>query len=147
MKNTFKNIYLKQVVKISGSVNGKHNIIQDQLITDIVERVRHNIATIQANGLIELYYQGSLVKQLVVLESMVTLEDIENGKQVTIAVTDDTTDEYTIDELRLISARSGYDGSGGSATYSIYTLATTVTKTSSDILHITWQLQFVRGGS
>ena len=137
-------ICITQMVKINGLVNGKHNTIQNQLLTDIAERVRHNIATIQANGLIELYYQSSLVKQLVVLESQVTLEDIENGKQVTIAVTDDTTDEYTIDELRLISARSGYDGSGGSATYSIYTLATPVTKNAGDILHITWQLQFVR---
>jgi len=147
MGNMFKTICLKQVVKINGLVNGKHNEIQDQLITDIAERVYNNLATPQVNGRIELYSGGSLVKQLIVTVANLSIEDITNGKQVSISVADDSADEYQVDELRLYSAVSGYDGSGTSALYSVYTLETPVSKASNQVLYIKWQLQFVKGGA
>jgi len=141
-----KLIYVKQLVKIDGYLNDKHNEIQLQLLTDIAERIRHNLATETVNGKVELYYTGVLQKSLDITVNDVTVEDITNGKKVVIQITDTTTDEYQVDELRLYSAVSGYDGSGTSALYSVYTLETPITKPSAQALTITWEIQFVKGG-
>jgi len=142
-----KNICVRQIVKIDGLVGDRHNEIQLQMITDIAERIRHNIATETANGKVELYYTGVLQKTIDITVSNVTVENITNGKQVVIQIVDSSPDEYQIDELRLYSAVSGYDGSGSSALYSVYTLDTPITKTADQALNIKWIIQFVKGGA
>jgi len=142
-----KTICIRQVVEIFGKVSDKHNDIQPQLITDIAERIRNNLATPTAKGEIILLYSGAVQKTLYIEPANVTVESIENGKSVVIQVTDTSTDEYNIDQLQLFSAVSGYDGSGSSALYSIYTLTTPIAKPSDQALAIKWEIQFVKGGS
>lgn len=137
-----KHLIIKQTIRISGKVGGKKNTIQTELITDCAERIKNNIATPTQNGLIELYYGGSLVKSIPITQANVSISDISGGKEITISVQDESTDAYDVDELHLVSAVSGYDGSGDSVTYSIFTLAEPDSKTAEQIYLITWKLDF-----
>jgi len=137
-KRRVKHIIIREVIRIKGKVGGRKNTIQAQMLTDMAERIKNNLATPAVNGRVELYYGGSLVKSIPVTQADIALSDIAGGKELTIQVQDTSTDAYDVDELHLISAVSGYDGSGGSAVYSIYTLEAPDSKSAEQIYIITW---------
>lgn len=131
-------------VGVWGEVRKKLNTIQLVLFDDIAFRIKNNLATPTANGSIDLYMNGSLVKSLPFTPDNITDEELANGRSVKVTVQDLTTETYEFNEMRLHSAVSGYDGSGSGVDYAIITYTETQTKPSDQALIIEWTLNFVR---
>jgi len=144
-------VIIEEKCQVKGRVNDKKNTLTDECLNDIVNSIYYNLCYIYtagvgdspAQGNIELYSGETLVKSLPFTPDNVTIEDITDGKRINIEVLDTSTDEYTFDNLKLLTASSGYRMQNPPAYYATANVTAT-TKPADKSLRVVWRISVTK---
>jgi len=149
MKTTRKQIevVINEKVQVRGRINDKKNTLTDDCLADIVDSIYYNlcftyvegVGDVESQGFIELYSGETLIKSLPFAPANVSIEDITNGQRITIQVIDDSTDEYTFDNLKLKTASSGHRMENPPVYYATASVGST-TKPADQSLKVIWRI-------
>ena len=140
-------VVIDEKLQVKGRINDKKNTLTDDCLADIVDSIYYNLCfvyvegtgDVESQGFIELYSGETLVKSLPFAPGNIMIEDITNGQRITIQVIDDTTDEYTFDNLKLKTASSGHRMENPPTYYATASIGST-TKPADQSLKITWRI-------
>jgi len=144
-------VIIEEKYQVKGEVNDKKNTLTDECLNDIVNSIYYNLCYIYtagvgdspAQGAVELYNGETLIKSLPFSPDDVTIEDITDGKRINIEVLDTSTDEYTFDNLKLLTASSGYRMQNPPAYYATASISST-TKPTDKSLRLVWRISVTK---